>query len=576
MLAFSDVAAVFEEIEKRSGRLEMTDVLATLLKRADRREIGKLVYIIQGILAPPYEGIDLGMGERFALAAIASASGYPAGEVEKHYKKSGDMGDTAQSLLGKKKQTALSTSEMDVAYVYDAMLKIAKASGTGSQEQKIKYLVEVLNNANPLEARYVVRFVIGSLRLGVGDPTILDALSVAETGDRSLREPLERAYNVCADMGLVAETLYTKPETITSFHVQPFKPLMPALAERENTPKAIIERLGKCAVEKKYDGFRLQCHKKGDKVELYSRKLEKMTAMFPDLVAEIRKIKAKEIIFEGEALAFDRQKDRYFPFQQTMHRRRKHGVDAASKEYPLDLFVFDILYLEGKDMTGEKYEDRRAEIERLFKGPVLLPSGMKMAKTAAELGKQFKEALAKGLEGIIAKDLKAPYTAGKRKFAWIKLKRSYGKAVDTIDAVIVGYYLGQGARAEFEFGGLLVAVYNPERGRLETVARIGSGFSEDEMKSFKESLEKIKTKQPPSMLDYSVEPDFWVEPKYVVEVAFDDITLSPMHTCGLKEGKGYALRFPRLVRLREDKTIKEITTTEEVVDMYELQRGRSG
>ncbi|MDD5171726.1 MAG: ATP-dependent DNA ligase [Candidatus ainarchaeum sp.] len=575
MLAFSDVAAVFEEIEKRSGRLEMTDVLATLLKRADKGEIGKLVYIIQGILAPPYEGIDLGMGERFAIEAIASASGYTKAQVESSYKKSGDLGDTVEELFGKRKQTALSTSEMDVGYVYDAMLKIAKASGTGSQEQKIKYLVEVLNNSNPLEARYIVRFVIGSLRLGVGDPTILDALSVAKSGDRSLREPLERAYNVCADMGYVARMFYDKPESISGFHVQPFKPLMPALAERENTPKAITERLGKCAVEMKYDGFRLQCHKKGDKVELYSRKLEKMTSMFPDLVAEMKKVKAKEIIFEGEALAFDKQKDRYFPFQQTMHRRRKHGIEAASKEYPLDLFVFDILYLEGKDMTNEPYEKRRGEVERLFKGPVLLPSGMKMVKSAGELSKQFKDALAKGLEGIIAKDLSAPYTAGKRKFAWIKLKKSYGKAVDTIDAVVVGYYLGQGARAEFEFGGILAAVYNPERGRLETVARIGSGFSEDEMKSFKENLEKIKTKQAPGLLDYNVEPDFWVEPKYVVEIAFDDITKSPMHTCGLKEGKGYALRFPRLVRLRTDKAMKEITTTEEVVDMYELQRSRS-
>jgi DNA ligase-1 len=574
MLAFSDVAAVFEEIEKRSGRLEMTDVLGSLLKRADKNEIGKLVYIIQGILAPPYEGIDLGMGERFAIEAIASASGYTKAQVENSYKKSGDLGDTVEELFGKKKQTALSTSEMDVGYVYDAMVKIAKASGTGSQEQKIKCLVEVLNNSGPLEARYIIRFVIGSLRLGVGDPTILDALSVAKTGDRSLREPLERAYNVCADMGYVAMMFYEKPESISGFRVQPFKPLMPALAERENTPKAITERLGKCAVEMKYDGFRLQCHKKGDKVELYSRKLEKMTSMFPDLVAEMKKIKAKEIIFEGEALAFDNQKDRYFPFQQTMHRRRKHGIDAASKEYPLDLFVFDMLYLEGKDMTGEPYEKRRGEIEKLFKGPVLLPSGMKMVKNASELSRQFKDALAKGLEGIIAKDLKAPYAAGKRKFAWIKLKRSYGKSVDTIDAVIVGYYLGQGARAEFEFGGVLVAVYNPERGKLETVARVGSGFSEDEMKSFKESLEKIKTKQAPDLLDYNVEPDFWVEPRYVVEIAFDDITKSPMHTCGLKEDKGYALRFPRLVRLRDDKTMKEITTTDEVVDMYELQRSR--
>ncbi|MCI0503886.1 ATP-dependent DNA ligase [Candidatus Micrarchaeota archaeon] len=575
MLLFSDVAAVFEEIEKRSGRLEMTDVLAALLKRADAAEIGKLVYILQGIVAPPYEGIDLGVGERFAVAAIASASGYSAGEVEKNYKKSGDLGDTAQELLGKRKQTALMTQEMGVAYVYDAMLRIAKAGGTGSQDVKIKHLTELLNNASPLEARYIIRFVLGRLRLGVGDPTILDSLSVAKAGDRSMREPLERAYNVCSDMGYVARALYTEPETIKDFHVQPFKPLMPALAEREDSPKSIIKRLDRCGVEMKYDGFRLQCHKSGGHVELYSRKLERMTDMFPDIVAEAKKLKAKGIIFEGEALAYDRKNGRHFPFQQTMHRRRKHGIEEASKEFPLNLFVFDILYLDGTDMTGESYRARRAAVQRLFRGKVLQPSQMKLVSTAKELKGIFNDALAKGLEGIIAKDLDAPYTAGKRKFAWIKLKKSYGKAVDTIDGVVVGYYLGKGQRAEFEFGGLLVAVFNPDSGKLETVAKVASGFSEEEMVSLRETLERMKTPKPPPNLDYNIEVDYWVEPEYVVEVAFDDITESPNHTCAMREGKGLALRFPRLLRMREDKTVKEITTSDEVRRMFELQRAKS-
>ncbi|VVC04200.1 DNA ligase [Candidatus Bilamarchaeum dharawalense] len=575
MLLFSNVAFFFKEIEKRSGRLEMTDQLANLFKQTDVNEIDKLVYIIQGILAPPYEGIDLGMGERFALAAIAASSGYPSNEVEKNYKKSGDLGDTAEELLGKKKQTALSTTEMEISYLFDALMKIAKSSGPGSQDQKIKILTELLNNSSGLESRYVIRYVTGSLRLGVGDPTILDALSVAHVGDKSLREPLERAYNTCSDLGYVAKVFYTNPKKIESFVVTPFKPLMPALAERENAPEAIIERLGKCGIEMKYDGFRLQCHRKGDRVELYSRKLEKMTNMFPDVVEAIRELKVAEIIFEGEALAFDSKKGRYFPFQQTMHRRRKHGIEDASKEFPLNVFVFDVLYIDGRDMTEQPYEKRRDIIEKTFKNKILQPSQMTLVSKTNELEKIFQNSISQGLEGIMAKDLTAPYTAGKRKFAWIKLKKSYGKSVDTIDAVVVGYYLGQGARAEFEFGGLLVAVYNPDRGKFETVARIGSGFSEDEMRNLQEILNDIKTKKPPVKLDFSVEkPDFWVTPKYVVEVAFDDITQSSMHTCGAKDGKGYALRFPRLVKLREDKGVEEITTTEEVVRMYELQHSR--
>ncbi|MFH1785309.1 MAG: ATP-dependent DNA ligase [Candidatus Micrarchaeota archaeon] len=576
MLLFSDVANFFQEIEKRSGRLEMTDLLANLFKQTTADEIDRLVYILQGILAPPYEGIDLGMGERFALAAIASSSGYSTAEVEKNYKKSGDLGDTAEEFLGRKKQTALSTTDMGVTYLFDALMRIAKSSGPGSQDQKIKILTELLNNSTGLESRYIIRYVTGSLRLGVGDPTILDAISVAHAGDKSLREKLERAYNTCSDLGHVAKVFYQDPKKIEKFVVTPFKPLMPALAERENTPEAIIKRLEKCGIEMKYDGFRLQCHKKGDNVELYSRKLEKMTAMFPDVVEAVKQIKADELIFEGEALAFDNKNNRYFSFQQTMHRRRKHGIEDASKEFPLNVFVFDVLYVDGKDMTEIAYNKRRKIIEKLFKKDILKPSEMKLVSSANELEKIFQNSISQGLEGIIAKDLNAPYTAGKRKFAWIKLKKSYGKAVDTIDAVIVGYYLGQGSRAEFEFGGLLVAVYNPDRGKLETVARIGSGFSEDEMKNFSEMLGKIKTKKAPAKLDYSVEkPDFWVTPKYVVEVAFDDITQSSMHTCGtmgVEDEKGYALRFPRLVRLREDKGTEEVTTTEEVIGMFRLQR----
>ena len=571
MLAFSDVAKVFAELESRSGRLEMTDILAELFKKANKKEIGHLVYFVQGIIAPPYEGIDLGMGERFAVEAVASSSGYSKNEVDKHFKKSGDMGLTAEHFIGKRKQRSLSSKDLDIDYLYSSFIKIAKTSGTGSNEKKIKYLIELLNHSNPLEARYVVRFVIGRLRLGVGDPTILDALSVAKKKDKSWREPLERAYNVCSDMGYVAETYYTSENKIKKFEVQPFKPLMPALAERLSSPEQIIKKIGKCAIERKYDGFRLQCHKKGKEVEIYSRRLERMTHMFPDVVHAIKKLRKKELIFEAEALAYNTEKQRFYPFQQTMQRRRKHGIEKASKEFPLNLFCFDVMY-DGKDLTGKSYSERRKVLEKLFPKDVLKLSEKFIVEKPKQLKDIFNDSLKKGLEGVMAKDLKSPYTAGKRKFAWIKLKKSYGKSVDTIDGVIVGYYLGKGSRAEFKFGGLLLAVYNPDRSKFETVAKIGSGFTEEEMVMLRRMLNNIKTKEAPKNLDYRTKPDFWVDLKYVIEVAFDDITLSPTHTCGLHGGKGYALRFPRLMSLRDDKGIKEVTTTKEVIEMYELMR----
>jgi len=587
MLHFSKVAKIFAEIEEKAGRLEMTGILAELFKQTGKTEVKKLIYLCQGMLSPPYEGIDLGLGEQFAIRAIAASFGYSKSDVEKQYKDIGDLGMVAEKLGEKKKQQSFSSREMDVSYVYDSFVKIAKMSGSGSQESKIKALTELLNNSSPVEARFIVRFVTGRLRLGVGDPTIMDALSVSVSGDKSMREKIDRAYNICSDLGHVAELFLENQESIAKFRVQPFKPLMPALAERLSTPDEIIEKIGACAVEMKFDGFRLQCHKKGNEVELYSRKLEKMTHMFPDVVSAIQKLGAKEIIFEGEALAYNQKEKKYYSFQQTMHRRRKHGVDAASRELPLNVFVFDILYIDGDDMTELPYSQRRKRLEKIFPSGMsgtsgtsgILKSGdSRLVKTGKELKKIFDESVSEGLEGIMAKDLSSPYTAGKRKFAWIKLKKSYGKSVDTIDGVVVGYYLGKGSRAEFEFGGLLLAVYNEDKGKFETIAKIGGGFSEQELTEFKEMLQEITTEAPPSNLDWNdmQKPDFWVRPKFVVEVAFDDITQSPTHTCGMKSGKGgeakgFALRFPRMVRLRSDKGVDEITTTREVIAMYGLQ-----
>lgn len=573
-MLFAELASAFAEIEKRSGRLEMTGLLAELYGKARPEEAKKITYIMQGILAPPYYGIDLGMGERFAMQAIAGSTGYSMKEVEKDYKKLGDLGLVAEHFLGKRKQQALATREMEASDIYDTMLRIARASGTGSQDLKIKLLADLLNSASPLEGKFITRFVAGQLRLGIGDPTMLDALSVGKTGDKSLRAELERAYNLCDDLGLVAETFITSPEKIKDFHIELFKPIRPALAERLSTPEDIVEKIGECGVEFKFDGFRMQIHKRGNDVEIYSRKLEKITFMYPDVIEAVRKLRQKEMIFEGEALAFNEKKDRFYSFQETMHRRRKYGIEKSAAEYPLYIYAFDLMYIDGKDYTPLPYETRRGEMEKIFPSGILKISERRLVKSSQELEAIFKESLDKGLEGIMAKDLKAPYIAGARKFAWIKLKKSYGKSVDTVDATIVGYYLGRGQRAEFEFGGVLAAVYNSERGKFETIAKIGSGYSEEEMKSLEEMLSEIKTRDAPADLDWKIKPDFWVQPKYVAEIAFDDITLSPTHTCGVKNDKGYALRFPRMMKLRADKEPKESTTTQEVIEMYELMKGK--
>jgi DNA ligase-1 len=579
-MQFSELAAVFEKLEGTASRLEMTAILAALFTKMDRGEAERIVYLCQGSIAPAYEGIDLGVGEKFVIEAIALSSGQTRPNVEREYKRMGDLGLVAEKLLQKKAQMSLCTSELTVAKVFESFLRLAKLSGHGSQEGKIKSVAELLNNASVLEAKYIVRFTLGKLRLGVGDPTILDALSTYKAGDKSLRVKIERAYNLCSDLGYVARMFFEGGEVaVEKFKPAPLKPIRPALAERLPTAEEIYEKIAKnseqkeVTVEAKYDGLRMQVHKTGKQVEIFSRKLERMTKMFPEIVQAALEINAKEFILEGEALAYSVKEKRYFSFQQTIQRKRKYGVEAMSKEFPLRLFAFDVLYLDGKDYTQIEYAKRRETLEQLVKkNKTIVASDQIIATNAAQVEKYFQKCIAEGLEGIIAKDMAAPYVAGARKFAWIKLKKSYGAMVDTVDVVICGYYLGKGAREEFKFGGLLGAVLNEDTGNFETIARIGGGFTEEEMVNFEEMLEKIKTKEKPKKLLSDVVPDFWTELKYVITVASDEITLSPMHTCGRVGDTGYALRFPRMVSLRDDKGPEDATTTNEIIEMYEMQR----
>lgn len=575
-MLFSEVAECFARIEGTSSRLEMSAQVAELLGKCGKDEVRPLIYIIEGNVAPPHEGLDIGIGEKLAIRAIAKTSGHAEKAVLAEYKKSGDLGSAAESLLGKKSQMSLASSPNTLSKAYSSFVKIARMSGTGSQDAKISILSELLNGATIVEARYLVRFCLGKLRLGVGDPTVIDALSMMKHSDKTDSQLILRAFNLCSDLGEVAEH-YIAGRDLSHFSTQPFKPIRPALAERLPNAEEIIKKLGKCAVEAKYDGLRMQVHVQAGKVDIYSRKLEKMTHMFPEITSAASKLKVKSAIFEGEALAYNALEKKYYSFQQTIQRKRKYGIDAMSKEFPLRLFVFDIMYLDGRDLTLAPYSARRAALEKLFRktGP-LTPSELIYTDSAEKLDRHFTDLMGRGLEGIIAKDLSQPYVAGARKFAWIKLKKSYGALADTVDTVIVGYYLGKGHRQEFEFGGLLAAVLNEETGEFETIAKIGSGFSEDEMTSFEKMLDEIKVKEKPKGVNSKLVPDFWVKPAYVITVAADEITLSPMHTCGMLGETGYALRFPRMMSLREDKGPQDITTTKEIIEMFEMQKRTGG
>ncbi len=585
MVKFEKLAEYYGVLEGVSSRLKMIEIMSETFKEAEPSEIEQIVYITQGVLAPPFEGKEFGVAEKMAAEAIALATGYTKEDVEADFRKTGDLGSTAENLVSKSKLKRMSSSKPNVSDVYSSMVKISESSGKGSKDQKIKLLANLVASSSPIEARYIIRYPLGQLRLGLGDATMLEALSVMYKGDRTLKEHLERAYNTCSDLGLVAKELKSKGiKAIEDFSVSIFKPIRPALAERLPTAEEILEKMGgECAVEQKYDGFRCQIHKMGKRVEIYSRRLERTTDMFPDIAAAaIKEVSSKEIIFEGEALAYNDVTGEFMPFQETIQRKRKHGISEKAVSLPLRLMAFDLMFAEGKSYMNEPYEQRRKKLEQVLDGSeTIKPSKRIITRSAKELEDFFNSSVSDGLEGIVAKDLKSPYIAGARKFSWIKLKRSYqGELSDTLDLVIVGYYRGKGSRTEFGFGGLLCAVYNEKRDIFETVSKLGTGFTEAQMQELNNLLSKIEQKSKPARVDSIIEPDFWVYPKYVVTVKADEITKSPMHTCGMSiqddgSKSGYSLRFPRLVgetAVREDKSPEEATTTKEIIELFGQQK----
>lgn len=576
-MLFSQLAGVFEKLEGTTKRLEMFEILSNFLKKISWNEIDKVIYLCEEKLLPSFRGIEMGMAEKMVEKAISRCSGKSTREVTKLYKQLGDLGLVAEKLL-KKKSTLTKTKAPTITEVYDLLMKIAKTTGSGSVERKINTLSGLLNKVSAEEAKYIIRFVLGRLRLGIGDPTIMDSLSKVMTGDRmKVRKDIERAYNLCSDLGLVAKTMFKKGlKSLKEFKVQVGSPIRMALAERLPNAKDIIKKIGRCAVETKYDGMRLAIHKKGNEVEIFSRNQERMTNMFPDVVEGVRKqVKAKIAILEGEAVAFNESTGEFFPFQITITRKRKYEIEKRAKKFPLVLFTFDLLYINGRDLTQEPYTKRRALLEKTVrKGFTIRLADRIITDKPEELEKFFEENIERGTEGIMAKRLNAEYQAGARNFNWIKLKRSYkGELRDTIDICIVGYFKGRGLRAKFGIGALLGCVYDKKEDMFKTIAKVGSGLSEEKWKEIKKLLDKIKVERKPARVDSLIKPDVWTEPKYVFTVTADEITKSPVHTAGKTKGNpGYALRFPRIRGWIRDKDAEDSTSVKEIIEMFKMQK----
>jgi DNA ligase-1 len=580
-LKYSSIAEAYEKIEATTKRLEMTDYLVEILKETPTSLIDKVVYLTQGKLYPDFVGIEIGIAEKLAIRAVARSAGHREKDIEEDTQKTGDLGETAQKFMEKKTQATFFSSPLTVERVYETLDKIANSTGSGSIDTKLALLAGLLSDASPSEAKYIVRTVTGSLRLGIADMTVLDALALAFGGGKETREHLERAYNISSDLGRVAKIVAEEGiEGIKKFKVMPGEPIRPMLAERLGSSAEILEKLGgRCIAEYKYDGERVQAHKNGDKVILFSRRLENITDQYPDGVKYVcEHVKAEEAIVEAEAVAVDPTTGEMKPFQELMHRRRKYGIKEAMEEQPITLFMFDVLYVDGKDLTQQPYPVRHKQLEKVIEQTDNIKvAEYIIAENTEQLEQFFEKTVEAGSEGIMCKSVNedSVYQAGARGWLWIKYKRDYrSEMTDTVDLVVVGALHGRGKRAG-TYGTYLLAAYNPDKDIFETVTKVGTGFTNADLEKLPELLNKHKLSHKHPRVESTLDVDVWFEPSVVIEIRGAELTLSPVHTCAMnviREGSGVAIRFPRFTgKYRVDKSAEDATTTEELVEMYRGQ-----
>jgi len=582
----------FTKLETITSRIQITAILVDLFKKTPPELIDKVVYLIQGKLWPDWKGLpELGVGEKFLIKAIAKSTHSKEAEVEELYKKMGDLGKVAEALKGKVASAGgvglakflggtTSQKKLTVDEVYRTLTRVATATGEGSRDVKINLIAGILSEASPVEARYLVRFIEGRLRLGVGDATIMDALAIAYAGSQSYRPLVERAYNIRADLGNVAKVLATEgPKSLENIEPEVGVPIRPMLAERLSDPHEILAKVGgKALVEYKYDGERGQIHKKGDTVIIFSRRLENITHQYPDVVEMVKEhIKAKEAIVEGEIVPIDPETGEMRPFQELMHRKRKHDIHEAVKEYPVAVYLFDVLYSEGEDLTLKPITRRRDVLKEIIKeGERFQIAQHIFTDNVEELEKFFLQAIENGAEGVMVKAVHqdAIYQAGSRGWLWIKYKRDYkSEMTDTVDLVVVGAFAGRGKRAG-RYGTLLLAAYDKEADLFRTVCKVGTGFTDEDLENITKMIQPLIIDHKHPRVDSLVTPHVWLVPQLVAEIIGAELTLSPQHTCckdAVRKGVGISIRFPRFIRWRDDKGPEDATTTEELLEMYRKQ-----
>jgi DNA ligase-1 len=597
-MKFSTFAEYLQKLDKTTKRLEMTSLLTDLIKELDADETAEAIYLASGYLKAPFESQKFNIAEkmmqRILLHTYGSVkNGLEQEEVNQMYRGLGDLGTVAENLAKKTKQKSSQKENLSVMDVHKKLIDLAQVEGTGSQDLKVTKASNLLKLLDPLSTKYTVRIILGTTRLGFTELTIIEALSNYVAGDKSLKKEIESRYNIYPDIGLIAENIKKDGiKGINDINIEPGVPVLSQKAQRSGGPEEIMERIKKAWAEFKFDGTRVQLHMNKNKkiksnidaqnnlfgskdsgylVQTFTRNLEETTHQYPDLVSAAKtQINADSIVLDGEAIGYDPKTGKHLPFQETMQRKRKHGVTDTAKEIPLKYYVFDILYLNGKSLIQEPLRKRREVLDKAIKaGETIIVDDHIETQDTEKLQEYFAQAEEKELEGLIVKKPEDPYQAGARSYSWIKYKKADKNLLDdSVDCVVLGYYAGRGARAGFGIGGFLVGVYDKKSDSYKTISKVGTGLKDDDWVKLKEMADKVKIDKKPANVDMhkNFDPDVYVKPEIVVEIGADELSVSPTHTAG------YALRFPRLLKFRKDKSPTEATTTKEIEKMYNGQR----
>ena len=580
-MKFIILSDAFEKMEQTTKRTELTDILVKLFEITSQEIIENVVYMLQGILRPGFEGVELGIAEKTAMKSIAKSSGAALFEVEKEYKQSGDLGIAASKILKVKTQSTFASTDITVERVYETLLKIANLGGSKTMDLKIRHISSMLSDASPTESKFILKLLLGTLRLGIAENTVMDGLAIAYTGSKDNRSTLEGAYNVSSDLGKVAKTVAMFGiEGILAFSIEVYNPVRPMLANRVKSETEAVKKMGKeFSAEYKLDGERVQIHIGDGRTRIYSRSNEEITSYYPDIVENIGSLlDVSDAILEAEAVAMNQDRTEFLPFQELMHRRRKYGIEQAVIKYPISINFFDLLYVDSQSFLNESYSIRRARLEKIVKKD---SSGFSkcirriIVKDANAISEFMEESIAAGCEGLMLKSHDSPYKAGSRGNYWLKLKREYRNELgDSLDLVVIGGYFGMGKRTGV-YGALLLATYDPDNDIFSSICKVGTGFTDENLDRLYQVLLPKVTLKRDSRIHSGLEPDVWFCPDLVIEVVASEITLSPTHLAALnslRKDYGMALRFPKFTgKIREEKAAEDASTDEEIISLYRDQ-----